>query len=203
MSNAAFWALGGMLVAALWLAGRLVTNEYVFFMGYAVAQYILLATAWNLLGGYAGYINFGTAAFFALGAYVSVAINKLVELPLPVLILAGAVASGAVGLAMGYLTLKLRGVFFSIATLALAIVAQAAVTNWEFVGGASGAYLLRPSEGRGAAAMSSISSTSCWSWRSGRLRWRAASSVRRSGLACPPSATTNWWPKPMACRPCG
>ena len=106
-----------------------------------------LATAWNLLGGYAGYINFGTAAFFALGAYVSVAINKMVDVPLPLLILAGAVAAGAVGLAMGYLTLKLRGVFFSIATLALAIVAQAAVTNWEFVGGASGAYVLRPSEG--------------------------------------------------------
>src|SRR5580704_10595148 len=147
VSKAWFWAFGGMLVLALWLAGRLVTNEYVFFMGYAVAQYVLLATAWNLLGGYAGYINFGTAAFFALGAYVSVAINKLVAVPLPVLILAGAVAAGAVGLAMGYLTLKLRGVFFSIATLALAIVAQAAVTNWEFVGGASGAYLLRPSEG--------------------------------------------------------
>ena len=147
VSNAWFWALCAALVAALWLAGRLVTNEYVFFMGYAVAQYVLLATAWNLLGGYAGYINFGTAAFFALGAYVSVAINKLVDVPLPVLILAGAVAAGAVGLAMGYLTLKLRGVFFSIATLALAIVAQAAVTNWEFVGGASGAYLLRPSEG--------------------------------------------------------
>ena len=83
MSNAWFWALGGMLVAALWLTGRLVTNEYVFFMGYAVAQSLRLATAWNLLGGYAGYINFGTAAFFALGAYVSVAINKLVEVPLP------------------------------------------------------------------------------------------------------------------------
>src|SRR5258708_20449956 len=83
VSNAWFWALGGMLVAALWLAGRLVTNEYVFFMGYAVAQYILLATAWNLLGGYAGYINFVTAAFFALVAYFSVAINKPVDLPLP------------------------------------------------------------------------------------------------------------------------
>ena len=144
MSNAWFWALGATLVATLWLAGRLVTNEYVFFMGYAVAQYILLATAWNLLGGYAGYINFGTAAFFALGAYVSVAINKMVDVPLPVLILAGAVAAGAVGLAMGYLTLKLRGVFFSIATLALAVVVQTLITNWDFVGGARGAYVLRP-----------------------------------------------------------
>ncbi|SKA27805.1 branched-chain amino acid transport system permease protein [Enhydrobacter aerosaccus] len=147
MTNLRFGLLGLALIVALWLAGRLVTNEYVFFAGYAVAQYILLATAWNLLGGYAGYVNFGTAAFFALGAYVSVAVNKLFEPPLIVLILVGALASGAVGLAMGYLTLKLRGVFFSIATLALAIVAQAVVTNWEFVGGSSGAYLLRPTAG--------------------------------------------------------
>jgi len=147
VSNRLFSALIAALVVALWLAGRLVSNEYVFFVGYAVVQYILLATAWNLLGGYAGYINFGTAAFFALGAYIAVAINKLVDLPVPVLILAGGVAAGALGLAMGYLTLKLRGVFFSIATLAMAIVFQAVITNWSFVGGASGAYVLRPNEG--------------------------------------------------------
>jgi branched-chain amino acid transport system permease protein len=147
VSNRLFAAVIAALVVALWLAGRLVSNEYVFFVGYAVVQYVLLATAWNLLGGYAGYINFGTAAFFALGAYIAVAINKLVDLPVPLLILAGGIAAGALGLAMGYLTLKLRGVFFSIATLAMAIVFQAVITNWNFVGGASGAYVLRPTEG--------------------------------------------------------
>jgi branched-chain amino acid transport system permease protein len=147
VSNRLFAVLIAALVAALWLAGRLVSNEYVFFVGYAVVQYVLLATAWNLLGGYAGYINFGTAAFFALGAYIAVAINKLVDVPVPLLILAGGIAAGALGLAMGYLTLKLRGVFFSIATLAMAIVFQAVITNWNFVGGASGAYVLRPTEG--------------------------------------------------------
>jgi len=147
VSNFRFCLVLAALVAAFWLAGRLVTNEYVFFTGYAVLQYILLATAWNLLGGYAGYINFGSAAFFALGAYISVALNKLVDLPVPVLILAGGAASGALGLVMGYLTLKLRGVFFSIATLALAIVFQAVITNWEFVGGSSGAYVIRPANG--------------------------------------------------------
>ena len=40
-----------------------------YFAGYVVLQYIVLATAWNILGGYTGYVNFGTAAFFALGAY--------------------------------------------------------------------------------------------------------------------------------------
>jgi branched-chain amino acid transport system permease protein len=130
-----------------WLAGRLVTNDYVFFAGYIVLQYILLATAWNILGGYAGYVNFGTAAFFAIGAYVSVALNKYASPPLPVLILAGATVSGLVGLMMGWLTLRLQGVFFSIATLALAIVTQALITNWDYVGGSSGAYVIRPTRG--------------------------------------------------------
>jgi len=147
VSNLRFWSLAALLVVAMWLLGRLVSNEYVFFVGYSVLQYVLLATAWNILGGYAGYVNFGTAAFFALGAYVSVALNKAFALPLPVLILAGGAASGAVGLMMGTLTLKLRGVFFSIATLALAIVSQAVVTNWDYVGGASGAYVIRPRQG--------------------------------------------------------
>ena len=44
-------------------------NEYVFFAGYTVLMFIVLATAWNILGGYAGYVNFGTPAFFGLGAY--------------------------------------------------------------------------------------------------------------------------------------
>ena len=52
--------------------------------------------------------------------------------------------AGLVGLGTGYLTLRLRGVFFSIATLALAVVVQTLITNWDFVGGARGAYVLRP-----------------------------------------------------------
>jgi branched-chain amino acid transport system permease protein len=47
---------------------------------------------------------------------------------------------------MGYLTLRLRGAFFAIATLALAVVLQTLVVNWEFVGGSSGAYVIRPAE---------------------------------------------------------
>ena len=39
------------------------------FAGYTILQFIVLATAWNILGGYCGYVNFGSAAFFALGAY--------------------------------------------------------------------------------------------------------------------------------------
>jgi hypothetical protein len=41
-------------------------NDYIFFAGYVVLQYVVLGTAWNILGGYCGYVNFGSAAFFAL-----------------------------------------------------------------------------------------------------------------------------------------
>ena len=141
------FVLSAAAVAALvFAAARAIGNDYVFFAGYVVLQYIVLATAWNILGGYTGYVNFGTAAFFALGAYTSVAMHKLFPLPIPVLILIGGAVSGVIGLGMGYLTLRLRGAFFSIATLALAVVVQTLITNWDFVGGSRGAYIVRPAQ---------------------------------------------------------
>jgi branched-chain amino acid transport system permease protein len=133
------------VAAAIFGFARWLDNSYAFFAGYVVVQYIVLGTAWNILGGYTGYVNFGITAFFALGAYSSVVLHKLVPaLPLPVMIVVGGAIAGLVGLGTGYLTLRLRGVFFSIATLALAVVVQTLITNWDFVGGARGAYVLRP-----------------------------------------------------------
>jgi len=130
--------------AVVFFGARYLHNDYLFFAGYVVLEYLVLATAWNILGGYCGYVNFGTAAFFALGAYTSVAIHKFSPMPIPVLILTGGIVSGIVGLGMGYLTLRLRGAFFSIATLALAVVVQTLITNWDYVGGSRGAYVVRP-----------------------------------------------------------
>jgi branched-chain amino acid transport system permease protein len=145
MLNVRFLLLTLATAAATFAAARLIGNAYVFFAGYVVLQYIVLATAWNILGGYTGYVNFGTAAFFALGAYTTVALHKIVPvLPLPAMMVVGGAVSGVIGLGMGYLTLRLRGNFFSIATLAMAVVAQTLITNWNFVGGSRGAYIVRP-----------------------------------------------------------
>ncbi|MGD9879394.1 MAG: branched-chain amino acid ABC transporter permease [Reyranella sp.] len=130
---------------AIFACARWIDNSYAFFAAYVVVQYIVLGTAWNILGGYTGYVNFGVTAFFAIGAYSTVVLHKLVPaLPLPVMVAIGGVLAGLVGLGTGYLTLRLRGVYFSIATLALAVVVQTLITNWDFVGGARGAYVLRP-----------------------------------------------------------
>jgi branched-chain amino acid transport system permease protein len=120
-------------------------NPYLYFAGYVILQYVVIATAWNILGGYAGYVNFGTPAFFAMGAYTAVLLIKSVKAPLPVLLLAGGLVAGLLGLGIGYLTLRLRGTFFSIATLALSVVLQTMIINWEYVGGSRGLSVIRPS----------------------------------------------------------
>ena len=135
-----------LIVAAALTFGlaRLVDNAYFYFAGYVVLQYIVLATAWNILGGYTGYVNFGIPAFIAVGAYSTVVLHKTTSLPLVAMIAIGGVLSALLGVGTGYLTLRLRGTFFSIATLAMAVVMQTLVTNWDFVGGSRGAYIIRP-----------------------------------------------------------
>ncbi len=154
-----FWIVAAVFGIAFVVLTRIFfTNEYYFFAAYVVLQYIVLSTAWNILGGYTGYINFGTGAFFAIGAYSSAVLHKMPGLtqawfgihtppiPLPVMILVGGIVSGLLGLGTGYLTLRLRGVFFAIATLALAVVVQTLIVNWDYVGGSRGIYIIRPAQ---------------------------------------------------------
>jgi branched-chain amino acid transport system permease protein len=136
--------LAAALLVAAFVVTRTVDNRYVYFAGYGILQYVVLATAWNILGGYTGYVNFGTGGFFALGVYTSVFLIRAIQAPLPVQIVAAGVVAGLLGLGIGYLTLRLRGVFFSISTLALAVVLETIMVNWEYVGGARGTSIIRP-----------------------------------------------------------
>jgi branched-chain amino acid transport system permease protein len=144
-----FWILLlGALVAGLTFAA-VSNNEYYFFASYVVLQSLIMAIAWNILGGFTGYVNFGSAGFFAVGAYTTIALRKFLEgmdfdPPLIIYVLAGAGVCGLIGLGAGYLTLRLKGVYFAIATLAVAIVFQTFMNNWDYVGGAKGAYILTP-----------------------------------------------------------
>jgi branched-chain amino acid transport system permease protein len=143
-ASVAFWgSLAAVFVAGLMLT-ETVENEYYYNAFYLILQAMLMAVAWNILGGFTGYVNFGSAGFFAMGAYSTVALTKAFDLPLPLAIVAGGALCGLVGLGLGYLTLRLKGVYFAIATLAMAIVIETLVANWAYVGGAKGAYMLTP-----------------------------------------------------------
>src|ERR1700757_2675705 len=104
MGTARFWIISFIVAIAFLLFTRgLIGNEYYFFAAYQVLQFIVLATAWNILGGYTGYTHFGTGAFFAIGAYTAVVLHKTTALPVPAMMLFGGVMSGIVGFGMGYL----------------------------------------------------------------------------------------------------
>ncbi len=139
-----FWLGAALAVLLAIAAAATLKNEYYFFAGFTVLMFIVLATAWNILGGYAGYVNFGTPAFFGLGAYTAAVLFKATAAPLAVQILAAAAMSGLLGFATGLLTLRLRGIFFAIATIAVTVIMETLFINWRYAGGATGLQLLRP-----------------------------------------------------------
>ncbi len=144
MRRHGFW-IGALCVLALAYGLTLaIRNEYAFFAGFIILQFIVLATAWNILGGYAGYVNFGTSAFFGIGVYTAIFLFKALGAPLLVQMAGAAVMGALLGFVTGLLTLRLHGIFFSIATVAMTIILETLVINWKYVGGATGIQVLRP-----------------------------------------------------------
>jgi branched-chain amino acid transport system permease protein len=139
-----FWVSSTVLLAAAFAVALSPANEYFFFAAFVVLTFVVLATAWNILGGYAGYVNFGTSAFFGLGAYSAVVLFKWLGAPLAVQIAVGAAMGGLLGFGVGIMTLRLRGIFFAIATVAVIFIMETLMINWRYVGGATGLQLLRP-----------------------------------------------------------
>lgn len=131
----------GVLILC-YIATLLIPNQYYFFAAFAILQFVVLALAWNILGGYVGYVNFGSAAFFGLGAYAAIIAIQLFEANLLVQIIIGGGVAALVGLGTGYFTMRLRGVYFAIATLALLVVCETLFANFDYVGGAAGTYIL-------------------------------------------------------------
>jgi branched-chain amino acid transport system permease protein len=139
-----FWISSAVILAIALGVALSGVNEYFFFAAFVVLTFVVLATAWNILGGYAGYVNFGTAAFFGLGAYSATVLFKWLGAPLAVQIAGGALVCALLGFGVGLLTLRLRGIFFAIATVAVIFICETLMVNWRYVGGATGLQLLRP-----------------------------------------------------------
>lgn len=106
----------------------LTTQSNVLTWGFLVLLYGALAQSWNLISGFGGQVNLGHAAFFGLGALVT----RLLWLrgsPLAVALLAGTGASAALGLLVGAPSLRLRGPYFAIGTLAIAEILRITIGN--------------------------------------------------------------------------
>ncbi|HEX8908781.1 MAG TPA: branched-chain amino acid ABC transporter permease [Anaeromyxobacteraceae bacterium] len=106
-----------------------------------------LGVAWNILGGYAGQVSLGHAAFFGCGAYTSTLLLAGLGLSPWLGMLAGAGLAAALAVVIGWPCFRLRGHYFAMATIAVGEIVQAVVTNSDALGGAVGLYL--PLEERG------------------------------------------------------
>ncbi len=105
-------------------------------------MYMSAALAWNWLGGYVGQISFGHAAMFGVGGFVAARIALSTGLPFWAGWLAGGLTAGCYGLLWGHPTLRLRGPYFSIATIGVNEATRLVATYWDrFTGGSSGLSL--------------------------------------------------------------
>jgi branched-chain amino acid transport system permease protein len=113
-------------------------------VGYRVLQLGALATAWNLLAGYGGLVSLGSASFIGLGAYAAAVVGNGTDLPLPVLLPVGAAVAAVFAVLVSPAMFRLRGLYFTIGTLALSEALRILMVNIRTFGGASGVILQAP-----------------------------------------------------------
>jgi branched-chain amino acid transport system permease protein len=142
--------LGGIAGSAgsLWVATALLCalalvpflhNGYDENLGRSVLMFATLSMGWNVIGGYTGYVSFGNVVFFGLGAYTTAALwqhwqQQNVALAVVCAMLVGA----AVAIALGIPILRLRGHYFGIATLGIALATAEIISNIDWLGAGSG-----------------------------------------------------------------
>lgn len=141
--------LAAMLLFSL-LLPRIVTDP----SHQNVATLILMAAqmgvAWNIVGGYAGQVSLGHVAFYGIGAYTSSLLLTQFGINPWLAMLAGGLLAVAVSLPIGWSCFRLKGHYFTMATIAVAEIVQIIFTNWEYAGAAVGITL--PMDKQGWAA---------------------------------------------------
>jgi branched-chain amino acid transport system permease protein len=128
------WLPVVLLVVVAYVVPRLLNSDYLFeaillpFLALSLAGVGL-----NVLTGYTGQVSLGSAAFMAIGAYAAFNINlRVAGVPLPVTILAAGVIAALVGVAFGLPSLRLRGFYLAVSTLAAQFFVQWALTKFPW-----------------------------------------------------------------------
>ncbi len=106
-----------------------------------IMMYATMSIGWNVIGGYAGQVSFGNAAFFGVGAYTTAILLVNFSVNPWLGMLAGCVLSVGLAVIVGYPCFRLRGHYFAIATIAVGEIMVVIFTNWDYVGAAVGIYM--------------------------------------------------------------
>jgi len=109
--------------------------------GVGVVLFAALATSWDLIGGWAGQLSLGHAAFIGLGAYTFTILTRA-QVHIGLAVLAAAAAGVLLAAAWGFITFRLRGAYFALASIAVAEVLRIVANNWtSLTGGPEGLSL--------------------------------------------------------------
>lgn len=136
------WLPRAVLIVLLGLLPLSTSNNYYMDIIVQIFMWGAAASAWNIVGGYAGQLSLGHAAFFGIGAYTSSLLFIAFGLSPWIGMLAGGGLSALFALLVGYLSARLRGPFFALATIALAEVLQILAIYWrDLTGGGAGLLL--------------------------------------------------------------
>ena len=127
-----------MLAALPWVVGSYLVTVMIFIFFYAY-----LGQAWNIVGGYAGQLSAGHAAFVGIGGYASALLSMRLGLSPWIGMWIGGVLAAALGAVIGYLGFRfgLRGFYFVLLTVAFAEICRVIALNVDAVGGALGLYI--------------------------------------------------------------
>lgn len=133
-------------VSALVLAfPALAADPFILSVGVVIASYAVLATSWNLVGGFTGYISLGHAAYSGLGGYATALLIIETGLNPWLALVAGAVGVGILAVPIGIASLRVRGASFVIVSIALVLIMQLVFQSWRSVtGGSNGLRVPRP-----------------------------------------------------------
>ena len=119
----------------------LVTQGYIVSLLASIFVAGVLASSWNIMAGFCGYVSFGHQVFFGIGAYTTAILVTSLKLGSESLwysVLLGGFMAAAIAFALGYPALKLRGPYFSILTMGISEIFYVIMVNTPWFGGAEG-----------------------------------------------------------------
>lgn len=138
-SNFSFWLLlvvvGGASLAPIVLGNVSMREDF-----FLILMLVILASSTNIIMGYTGYVSFGHIVFFGTGGYVAFYLMQTYQMHFMIAAVIGGVCASVLAFFLGSAVLRLRGAYFSLATIGINEAVRAFVTNFEPFGGSIGMF---------------------------------------------------------------
>lgn len=136
--RAAIYSVVLLAVAALPLLLPAMISEYGVEIGFRLLVLLTLAEAWNLLAGYGGMVSLGTASFIGAGGYILVGLMNAYGVPVLPALLCSAAGGAALAALLARAVFRLKGLYFTVGTLAMSEALRLFMINSDVFGGATG-----------------------------------------------------------------